>query len=64
MSHSCPLWLNLCGSVNKYGVTNDPYLFERANIGVYKTLDGNNIVYINGVARRPRPNGYQPLELK
>lgn len=33
-------------------------------IDIYKTLDGNNIVYINGVARRPRPNGYQPLELE
>jgi GLPGLI family protein len=41
-----------------------PGVEEVKYIGVYKTLDGNNIVYINGVARRPRPNGYQPLELE
>ena len=33
-------------------------------ISIHRTSDGNNIVYINGVARRPRPNGYQPLELE
>ena len=41
-----------------------PGIEEVKNISIYKTLDGNNIVYINGVARRPRPNGYQPLELE
>lgn len=33
-------------------------------ISIHRTSDGNNIVYINGAARRPRPNGYQPLELE
>ena len=37
---------------------------EVREVSIIKTLDGSNIVYINGVARRPRPNGYQPLELE
>ena len=41
-----------------------PGIAEVKNVSIYKTLDGGNIIYINGVARRPRPNGYQPLELK
>ena len=41
-----------------------PAVSEVRNVSIYKTRDGNSIVYINGVARRPRPNGYQPLELE
>ena len=37
---------------------------EVRTISIHRTLDGNNIVFINGAARRPRPNGYQPLELE
>lgn len=41
-----------------------PGISEVREVSIYKTMDGSNIVYINGVARRPRPNGYQPLELE
>ena len=41
-----------------------PAVSEIRNVSIYKTRDGNSIIYINGVARRPRPNGYQPLELE
>ena len=41
-----------------------PGVSEVRYISIHKTLDGNSIIYINGVARRPRPNGYQPLELE
>lgn len=41
-----------------------PNVSEVKFVDVHRTFDGKNIIYINGVARRPRPNGYQPLELK
>lgn len=41
-----------------------PNVSEVKYINIHRTLDGKDIVYINGVARRPRPNGYKPLELQ
>jgi GLPGLI family protein len=41
-----------------------PTVSEVRDVSIIKTRDGNSIIYINGVARRPRPNGYQPLELE
>ena len=41
-----------------------PSVSEVRDVSIIKTRDGNSIIYINGVARRPRPNGYQPLELE
>ena len=41
-----------------------PGITEVKSVQIYKTSAGTNIVYINGVARRPRPNGYQPIELE
>ena len=41
-----------------------PTVSEVRNVSIYKTRDGDSIIYINGVARRPRPNGYQSLELE